>query len=351
METNRLTAQPSNPEPSSAAFVDAQALSGCRFTPVSRSDHRRALALLLTGHSDAHSPAVDQFLTYARQQNLTLQHLWWALRHDEPQLAALLMPCAGRTAMMFLSPAPAPGITSGIAPGIAARSGMLHHLQPMAVELIKRAVQSANPAQVQLIQALLEPRQTHVEHLYQQAGFTKLATLVYLENALPMNRTAPSPVPANWPDRFKLQLTTYSPAQHDLFARTILASYQDTRDCPGLRGLRDIADIIDGHQSIGRFDPLLWHELHQGDEPVGVMLLNPLPTQGTMELVYLGLTPAWRGKGLGKTLLQWGLELTRAAHLGTMICAVDASNTPAVNLYQSVGFVATGKKVALIRTH
>ncbi len=329
-----MTAQPSNPDARSAAFADTKALSGCRFSQVPRGEHRRALALLLTGQSDAHAPAVDSFLTYARQQNLTLQHLWWALRDDEPQLAALLMPCAGRTAMMFLSPT----------------SKNQRDAQPVAVELIRRTVQSANPAHVHLVQALLEPRQTNIEQLYLQAGFTTLATLVYLENTLPMSRAAASPPAINWPDQFKLQLASYSPAQHDLFARTILATYEDTRDCPGLRGLRDIADIIDGHQSIGRFDPHLWHVLHQGDEPVGVMLLNPMPTQGTMELVYLGLTPSWRGRGLGKTLLQWGLELTRSAHLRSMICAVDADNAPAVNLYQSLGFVATGRKVALIRT-
>jgi ribosomal protein S18 acetylase RimI-like enzyme len=56
------------------------------------------------------------------------------------------------------------------------------------------------------------------------------------------------------------------------------------------------------------------------------------------EVIYLGLTPGARGRGLGRAVLRHALELARD-HVPFLELAVDLRNTPAVRLYRSAGFI------------
>ena len=82
------------------------------------------------------------------------------------------------------------------------------------------------------------------------------------------------------------------------------SSYQDTLDCPELCGLRETPDVLDSHRSTGVFDPALWWMVHVNGQARGCALFNRCPEQRTIELVYLGLSPELRGRGLGKWLLR-----------------------------------------------
>ena len=155
--------------------------------------------------------------------------------------------------------------------------------------------------------------------------------------------------------------STYSPATHGLFATTIMETYRDSLDCPGLNGLRDIEDVITGHKSSGEFDPNLWFLLcehgHNGNAdggdpgptPVGVLLLSRVSRMETVELVYLGLVPAARGRGLGELLLKHALALVPAAGRSRLTLAVDAINAPAMRLYYRHGLQRVGARTAMMR--
>jgi ribosomal protein S18 acetylase RimI-like enzyme len=134
-----------------------------------------------------------------------------------------------------------------------------------------------------------------------------------------------------------------------LFARAILASYEQTMDCPGLLGLREVDDIIAGHMATGRFDPSLWYAFYQGDVPVGVMLLGILPPHRSGELIYLGIAPAYRGKGLARPILEHGLGELSARDTTRLLLAVDEANQPAIRLYRHLKFRTSARKAALIR--
>jgi ribosomal protein S18 acetylase RimI-like enzyme len=147
---------------------------------------------------------------------------------------------------------------------------------------------------------------------------------------------------------------TYSPALHERFAQTILASYGGSLDCPGLNGIRDIEDVIAGHKATGEFDPRLWFLLESGDgrdqgAAAGVLLLSRLPHADNVELVYLGLTPAARGKGLGDVMMRQALHAVAAEGLSRLSLAVDSTNTPALHLYYRHGMQRIGSRVAMIR--
>jgi mycothiol synthase len=82
-----------------------------------------------------------------------------------------------------------------------------------------------------------------------------------------------------------------------------------------------------------------WTKIHgsgdaeRGDhEPIG-------------EVYVVGVDPNERGSGLGRALTLVGLRYLRARGLFQVMLYVDASNTPAIRLYESLGFTNTGTDV------
>jgi len=292
----------------------------------SEPDQRNeALTLLLSGRTKGSITTVQHFQAFARQQNLSLKELWVAYRGNQPMAAGLIVPTAGRTGMAFLSP-------------------ITHESQvPHSSRLLATACQQQDPTTISLIQMLLDPDQTLEAQTLAAAGFTPLAHLVYMLRAL---KTAPAlrPVPLNF------QILQWSEANRETFATAILASYEQTRDCPRLLGLRHIDDIINGHMAAGIFRPDLWWAICCENQPIGVLLVNLVPKQRAAELVYLGLSPPWRGKGIARQFVFHALGLAYQHGAETMTLAVDQENQPAIRLYQSVGFTSTEHKIAMIFT-
>jgi ribosomal protein S18 acetylase RimI-like enzyme len=285
----------------------------------------QALSLLLTGKRSEDSLAVEQFRTFAGQNKLSLEHTWVALQYGRAIASALIVPSEGRTAMLFLSPVTDPSLI------------------PVAGRLAQVASAEQCRGETNLIQALIDPPQTAEHDALAIAGYTDLATLVYMERPVrePYKSLDLDP---------QLTVHHYSQRTRRHFAAAILASYRETQDCPGLLGLRNIDDIIAGHLATGVFEPHLWFAITHGEEPVGVMLLNKVPQRRALELVYLGLNPTWRGKGIARRLVEHGIAMVAKQRLSTMILAVDESNTPALRLYRQLQFAQSGHKVAMIFT-
>lgn len=302
-------------------------------------DHaHQTLALLLTGQTGGQDRAVDQFLEFSHGQNLDLTHLWAVVEQGRPTAAALLVPSAGRTAMLFTSP-------------IRGRAGL-----PIHIPLIERVCQAQEGSDLSLIQSLLDPHQVYERRALAGAHFEALATLVYMQRSVNGGDRLGSQGP-NGDDRASMNLgdpairiVPFKASNRRAFARAIEASYVGTRDCPALVGVRDIDDVIDGHMATGRFDPALWHAFYHSDDPVGVMLINETPPRQAVELVYLGLSAAWRGKGLGRRLLSQALNMAAGHGASSMVLAVDEHNEPALRLYREFAFRPTARKTAMIRT-
>jgi mycothiol synthase len=53
---------------------------------------------------------------------------------------------------------------------------------------------------------------------------------------------------------------------------------------------------------------------------------------------FIGVLPEWRGRGLGRELLRWGIEYVRAAGAETIELSVEAANDRALGLYCRTGF-------------
>ena len=63
-----------------------------------------------------------------------------------------------------------------------------------------------------------------------------------------------------------------------------------------------------------------------------------------MELVYMGVIPAHRGRHWGADIARHAQSVALAAGRHRLVLAVDASNGPAINMYASVGFRAWDRR-------
>jgi ribosomal protein S18 acetylase RimI-like enzyme len=133
-----------------------------------------------------------------------------------------------------------------------------------------------------------------------------------------------------------------------LLSKALERTYEETMDCPELCGMRVVGDVLESHRSVGVFDPGMWWLVMDSGEPEGCMLLSACPEQNAVELVYLGLSPRLRGRGLGSSLLMMGVQSLTGRPEKMLTCAVDTRNAPAMALYRRCGFQRFAVRVPLV---
>lgn len=297
-------------------------------------------ALLAAGPS-----AAARFARQASSAGIRLDFMWCV---PDPggryRLAVLAVPSVGKTAMVLATRARGPVDVSPLASAIASA---LEALRPEA----------------DLAQSLLEPERTLDIEACEQGGLSRIATLDYLERALPRSGMPEAiAAPPGWtilPAADEELLRAHDaaalpPDLHRELERVLEASYVDTLDCPGLAGMRATADVLDGHFSLGT-RRRIWLVARKDGRALGTCMVNgPVehggsPAGDSAELVYLGLAPEARGKGVARALLSEALRACCTARLRTLSLAVDARNDPARALYASFGFTRTSARAALVR--
>lgn len=129
------------------------------------------------------------------------------------------------------------------------------------------------------------------------------------------------------------------------FRAMLQASYASSLDMPELEGVRSLDDILEGHRATGRFVPDRWRLGQLPGEPqaAAILMLSEVPDRDVWEIVYLGLTPAARGRGLGRQAIAHALGLARP-HAARLELAVDIRNRPATRLYNATGFMVFDRR-------
>ena len=190
---------------------------------------------------------------------------------------------------------------------------------------------------------MIDPSDELEEAMFVAGGFRRLAQLDYLERPVPRFGTIPSPeLPAD------VRIAPWD-GNEDELVKLLERTYEDTLDCPGLAGLRRTTDILAGHLASGTREPNWWHVLRLDGVPSGVLLFNRGSDRHSVELVYLGLARVARGRGLGKTLLTFGLAALDGDAARMVVLAVDRANQPAVRLYRRAGFRHSVRRTAMVR--
>jgi ribosomal protein S18 acetylase RimI-like enzyme len=310
---------------------DSTDTSAPQFRHVKRPEVHAALQLILgSGGRLAGEEQVVDFLRFTVYRGINLNDMWVAEIGGKIAWAVLPVISPGRTMLLF-SPTHVPSelVASCVCP------------------LIERVLGDYRDRRtIDLAQVLLDPAEERAIDAYLACGFEALAELIYLDRDV---RRAPQ---VHLPNDFSW--ATYSPAAHSDFAAAVAGSYEASLDCPRLNGRRNIEDVLAGHKAAGEFDPRLWFVLHADTngadpEPAGVLLLSRSTRTDALELVYLGLLPRYRGRGLGDLMMQH--TLATAAQVGSrrLSLAVDSRNEPALRLYRRHGLTRVCTRSALIR--
>ena len=97
----------------------------------------------------------------------------------------------------------------------------------------------------------------------------------------------------------------------------------------------------------GKLAGFHWTKVHtraENENPAG--LRHESPGQESIGEVYVvGVDPAEQGSGLGRALTLAGLRYLRSRGLPSVMLYVDEDNTPAIRLYESLGFAHQGTDV------
>jgi len=193
--------------------------------------------------------------------------------------------------------------------------------------------------------------------LLQAAGFQLLAEMMLM--SLDANRFPPYPhqspgssgagVNARNDSAVWVNLDQLGDRGRQLFSDIAITTFIDTRDCARLSDFRTAEEIVQGYLESPTFNPAMASLLQVQDQWAGCLILSTycnseLPTgdptteQGVIELAYMGLVPAFRGRGLGRVLLAETIATSRAAGASRIVLAVDRENHPAVAIYRDLGW-------------
>jgi mycothiol synthase len=250
------------------------------------------------------------------------------VERGELQSAGVFVASAGRQLLGAIVCLPVPG-----ASGLVWPPQVLPGPQQRAVEdqLVQRSSDFLRQRGAKLGQALLRADEAELAAPLVRNGYAHVTCLWYLSHRLELTAATLSAAD-------HLEFQPYQPADPGEFHATLLASYEGTRDCPEVNGVRTLDEILEGHRAQGAYDPGRWWLAREGGRAVGVLLCTVVPELGGWDLSYVGVRPEARRRGLGRQLVAKALVEARAADALQLNLTVDARNQPAWNLYRRLGF-------------
>ena len=213
-------------------------------------------------------------------------------------------------------------------PRMACLSGLEPTADSRAVQLLMaRLVEHCRQRRARLITALREPLDAHRDSFYEH-GFAAAARISFQAvGELGMADTVAG----------QLVLQSISLDDRQRWEPVVAATFSDTLDCPELREHMSAGDALDCFQQTDFPHIEGWlATAEQGD--VGCLILGFDDREAAGEILYLGVTPAVRGRRLGRQLVTAGLARARRRSCRRVCLGVDVANRPAVNLYHQCGF-------------
>jgi ribosomal protein S18 acetylase RimI-like enzyme len=223
---------------------------------------------------------------------------------------------------------PVPGASGLIWPPQASEESTQQEIED---QLLSCAIRWLQQRGAKLGQTLLAEKETCLAAPLERHGFVHITSLWYLRHNLELPAGPDAAAP-------ELAYQAYLSSCSDLFHQTLMRTYEQTRDCPEVNGVRTLEEIVAGHQAQGIYDPARWLLALQAGEPVGVLLMAEISEWQGWDLSYIGVVPEARGRGIGRELTRKALGDARAAGATQVTLAVDTRNRPAWSLYLDLGF-------------
>lgn len=290
--------------------------------------------------------AARRFLEAADALGMDVSNMWGSLdaKGTRVKQVCLAVVGTGRTAMLFVSGPSDPSEPDRIPEDELAAAERRAAIDAACGHLRRLRVEGSSEQQVVLAQALLESEEVAAIEALSAAGFMRLGDLAYLRRSIPRSGSHR----AKWPPGIVVRRCSELPDAEERLLTALERSYEETLDCPELCGMRDVADVLESHRSVGEYDPGMWWLVEADGEAEGCMLLSASPEQNAVELVYLGISPRLRGKGIGSLLMATGMQCLTGRSEKSITCAVDTRNEPAMLLYRRSGFQRFATRVPMV---
>ena len=210
-----------------------------------------------------------------------------------------------------------------------------------AAALMDATVDFLQAQPITMAQALVEADSRVAAVRLETAGFKHATDLLYMVST---EASFPTTTPKS-----SLEFEPTNELNRSQLAHVVEQTYEQTRDCPSLGGVRNIEDVLAGYQATGVFDQARWLIVRSEARDVGCLLLADHPETEHMELVYMGIVPEARGNGWGVLVTRWAQWITRTAGRERLVLAVDAANSPALDMYTHCGFISWEQRSVFLR--
>jgi len=208
----------------------------------------------------------------------------------------------------------------------------------VAAALVRGALAGLRDSGVAIAQAVLDAESDPRGAVdLARGGMPRVTDLVYMRRGTAAPPLTPSRPPT---PQTTLSWRGVEEVGEPALRAVLTASYQGSLDMPEIEGARSLDDILEGHRGPTFQNPERWRLgfLPGESEATAALLLSAAADRDAWEVVYLGLAPRGRGRGLGEQAVAHALALARP-HARAIELAVDARNGPAVRLYRRTGFV------------
>jgi len=288
--------------------------------PPEHLDEAVCLLLGLDPRREAASPRVEMLREWLERQGL--RPIYQAVWRRRPIAAATVMVSPGRTGLLVHSP-----------------FWLCQTRKSALSQAVEVATRHAVDAGVAFVQSLLSPQDNQTRQLLERAGYVRLTELIYMRTDLR------DPVPMSPPN---LEWRHVGDLPPSVLEATIAATYEGSLDCPALAGLRSPQDVVAGHRASGVYTPQAWWVVFCDGQPAGCVLVNDILSANRADVVYLGVAKGFRRRGIGKAILDRACTQARQSGRASLTLAVDATNAPAVKLYERYGFEPTQRRLAMV---
>ena len=296
-----------------------------KIEPVPPGRTKAALDFLVAGEIvDVFSATrAEKLEEYIRSRSGLRTWFWWAKAGKQTSAAAMVVESPGRIGMLLHSPV-----------GPRASEG----------DALSRTIAAASIAALEdnlaFVQAMMPENSCAAAKAVTDAGFTHLARLVHMTLDAKAH-----------PGEIDQRISWLAGGQYEekLLEHVISSTYEGSLDCPALTGLRPVSDIIAGHKSSGIFTPQCWWIAHFDGHPSGCLLMNDSSSSEQFcEIVYLGVVPQFRGKGIAKAMIAKASAEALRRGKSKIRLAMDDANIYAKRIYVGCGFATTSVQLAYI---
>ncbi len=290
------------------------------------ADHRREAAALLFAHLPAadRNERIEQFLAAVANNELNPDTILTAWLHDCIVGVQVVEILPGKSAALW-----------------AIRSRPGDERAHFEDALLQRAVEMLRMAGAKVAQCLLLPDEPFAADALCRQGFRRLTRVNHLraegkgaKGAILENGTLGT---------LSVSFQPFAECESVVFEQTLIQSFDETLDCPELNDLRTPDEIMAGHVASAP-DRSRWWLIRKDSEPAGVLILGDAALPEFWDLAYLGVIPLMRRRGIGRAAVAFAFQQISTAEKVGLTLMVDERNTPALRLYERMGFEHAGSR-------